>query len=57
MDAHIGYRYNRQKAADGQPAYVTGDTYNPGSGAALAFCGSCALVKGVPPAATWRGCD
>ena len=51
MGAHIGYRYNRQKVADGQPADVTGDTYDPGSGAALAHRGSCALVKGVLPAA------
>jgi hypothetical protein len=55
MGAHIGYCYNHQK--DGQAAYVTGDTYDPGSGSALAYRGSCALVKGVLPAACTLNSD
>ena len=51
MGAHIGYRYSRQKVADGQATYVTGDTYDPGAGAALAYRGNCALVQGVLPSA------
>jgi len=51
MGAHVGYRYSHQRVADGEADYITGDTYDPGSGAALAFRGSCALVKGMLPSA------
>lgn len=53
----IGYRYNNQKVAEGSASFVTGDVYDPGSGASLADRGNCALVSGKLPAACTANAD